>query len=308
MSDFSKTRSTLAGYESQMDAEHLLLFGQGVAQPGPAAARRFEQSAGPFTLTVVPVATELSKDIDSVSILEGSAADPQTSPMLDVVPGTQATLCITYGPKVEHAGAAAPSTFSGLFSKTRSYRPKPAIGVVIVAFKPGGFRRYVGESADAFAETNVAVDDLWGPSARHLEDRVASTNDATTRGRLVQRFLVERRAASGWDPLAVRLARTIVDAGGDVSMRALAADAGLSERQFERRFSAAVGLRPKRFARLARFTRAVTLARTGLPWAQVACSAGFSDQSHLANEFQALVGVTPENLARRCSVPARLAG
>lgn len=307
MSDFSKTRSPRIGYDDEMDAEHLLLLGQGSVSSGSARARRFERSAAPFCVTVVPVVPALAKEVESVCILEGRAADAARAPLLDVVPGPNATLCITYGPKVEHAGAAAPSMLSGLFSSTRSYRPLPEIGVVIVSFKPGGYRPYVGESADAFAETNVAVADLWGSAARGLEDQVASASDALTRGRLVQRFLGERRAPAA-DPLAVRMARAIVDTGGGLSVRELAADAGLSERQLERRFSAAIGLRPKRFARLARFSHAISLARTGLPWAQVACSAGFSDQSHLANEFQSLVGATPENLARRCLVPTRLAG
>lgn len=303
MSDFSKTAPPAPGYEAGMEGEHLLLLDRPPPHRAPDAAPRFERSAAPFGVSVVPVFAALARHVDSVCVLEGHAADATRPPALDVLPGTTATLCITYGPRVEHAGQTAPSTLSGLFSTTRSYKPMPGIGVVMVTFKPGALRRFVGAPADAFAEKNVAAVDLWGSAVASLEDCVASAPDAGTRGALVQRFLVQRLVCTGWDPLAARIAHAIVDAGGGVSVRAIAAEAGLSERQLERRFSAAVGLRPKRFARLARFARAISLARTGISWAQVACASGFSDQSHLTHEFLALVGVPPESFARLCRVP-----
>jgi len=185
---------------------------------------------------------------------------------------------------------------------TRSYVPSPAIGVVMVRLRPGALQRIVRAAADEIADTNVAAADVWGTALSGLEEQVAAANDAKARGALVQRFLMERLSVpsrgTSWDSVAVRIAETIAAAGGQVSIRSMADDAGLSERQLERRFAAAIGMQPKRFARLARFARALSVARTGIGWAEVAAMAGFSDQSHLTREFIALVGLSPEALAR----------
>lgn len=67
---------------------------------------------------------------------------------------------------------------------------------------------------------------------------------------------------------------------------------GLSERQFRRRFLAAVGHSPRDFRRIVRLQQLVRqgLLRPRVGWAALAARAGFTDQSHLANEFRSLSG------------------
>src|SRR5665213_303471 len=67
----------------------------------------------------------------------------------------------------------------------------------------------------------------------------------------------------------------------------------LSERQLERRFLLRVGMMPKRFARLARFERAVSLMDSASALAAVAQLAGYYDQSHFVREFRAFAGTAP---------------
>jgi AraC-like DNA-binding protein len=94
-----------------------------------------------------------------------------------------------------------------------------------------------------------------------------------------------------------------------VPVAAVAADAGLLPRTFRRRFSAQVGLTPKRFARVQRLQRVVRgldgLVRAD--WAAVAAEHGYADQPHLADEFRELAGVAPtEYLRSRISGPNHL--
>lgn len=70
----------------------------------------------------------------------------------------------------------------------------------------------------------------------------------------------------------------------------------LSERQLRRRFAAAVGISPKRYARTMRIRRAIALARPHRSWAAIATAAGFYDQAHMIAEFRAVAGATPEAL------------
>ncbi|HSZ39454.1 MAG TPA: AraC family transcriptional regulator [Trebonia sp.] len=81
----------------------------------------------------------------------------------------------------------------------------------------------------------------------------------------------------------------------------VAGDAGLSERQFRRRFHAAAGYGPKtlqRVLRFQRFVRQVDAAADVIDLAAAAVAAGYADQAHLTRECKALSGLTPTALAR----------
>jgi AraC-like DNA-binding protein len=70
-----------------------------------------------------------------------------------------------------------------------------------------------------------------------------------------------------------------------------------------------VGLTPKRFARVQRMQRLVRDldGHRDADWAALAACHGYADQSHLADEFRELAGVTPgEYLRSRVNGPNHL--
>lgn len=72
---------------------------------------------------------------------------------------------------------------------------------------------------------------------------------------------------------------------------------GLQTRQWQRRFLAATGLTAKTFARITRLQRLVGLHESGQfrRWADLALESGFYDQAHLANDFRAFTGQSPDS-------------
>jgi methylphosphotriester-DNA--protein-cysteine methyltransferase len=107
-------------------------------------------------------------------------------------------------------------------------------------------------------------------------------------------FLMRRcanvRARGGVSAAASRIVR----AGGAARIGALAADAGLSLRQFERSFVKQVGVQPKLFARIARFEAVLDRkARSVRSWADVAQDFGYFDQMHMIHDFEEFTGQTP---------------
>jgi AraC-like DNA-binding protein len=72
-------------------------------------------------------------------------------------------------------------------------------------------------------------------------------------------------------------------------------ETGYSPRHFIALFRAAVGLTPKHYYRVKRFTAALqSLASNGgMNLANLAASLGYSDQSHLTREFRDFAGITP---------------
>jgi len=100
----------------------------------------------------------------------------------------------------------------------------------------------------------------------------------------------------GLPPRALRRLREYVTAHLDdnISIRELAAIAGLSMYHFARAFKQSEGVTPHRYLLQCRVRRAQELlAATELPLSEIALVAGFSDQSHCARRFREFVGITP---------------
>jgi AraC-like DNA-binding protein len=66
----------------------------------------------------------------------------------------------------------------------------------------------------------------------------------------------------------------------------------VSERHLRNLFVDAVGMPPKRFARIDR-VRTILEQGTSRPWSELALAAGYYDHSHMTAEFRTLMGVPP---------------
>lgn len=100
----------------------------------------------------------------------------------------------------------------------------------------------------------------------------------------------------GGDDAVAAAVDLLVASGGSVPIPALARVAGLSERQFRRRFQAATGLAPKSYADVQRARRAIILSLADPDWAGIAEEAGFSDQPHLVRDIRERFGAAPRQV------------
>ncbi|MDQ3998075.1 MAG: helix-turn-helix domain-containing protein, partial [Gemmatimonadota bacterium] len=82
---------------------------------------------------------------------------------------------------------------------------------------------------------------------------------------------------------------------GTLSIRALAAELGVTRQHLARSFAQHVGLSPKMLARIVRTRGVVDRARAAadVDWSSVALDAGYYDQSHLIAEVKKLTGLPP---------------
>lgn len=91
----------------------------------------------------------------------------------------------------------------------------------------------------------------------------------------------------------------IAAANGALSISAFAERAKLNRGLFARRFQRAHGLLPTEFKRLQRLKHCVELIRSeDEPLAELAWASGYAGQSHMTNDFTAILGVTPGSLRR----------
>ncbi|MFJ9038077.1 DUF6597 domain-containing transcriptional factor [Streptomyces sp. NPDC102406] len=173
----------------------------------------------------------------------------------------------------------------------------PARSYVGIRFAPGTAPAYLGVPAHELRDRRVELAALWrGADARRLAERVdAAPDPATELERAAVRLVA---AAAPPDPL---LARVVAALGAGRGVAEVADMTGLNARLLHRRSLAAFGYGPKTLARVLRLRRALALARAGVPFAQTAARAGYTDQAHLAREVRALTGSTLGGLTRQAN-------
>ena len=200
-------------------------------------------------------------------------------------------------------GPAAPVLPDGcmdlIFSEGRLFVAGPdtrahATGIVTgssyagIRFAPGTAPAYLGVPAHELRDSRVELDRLWrGADARRFAERIgAATDPAAALDAAVTRLA---HTAPPPDPLIAHVVAAL-DAGRSVA--ATAEEAGLNTRLLHRRSLAAFGYGPKTLARALRLRRALALARAGVPFAETAARAGYTDQAHLARDVRDLTGQT----------------
>jgi AraC-like DNA-binding protein len=162
-----------------------------------------------------------------------------------------------------------------------------------VSFKPGGAFPFFSTPASELAESHVELDVLWGRDGATVRERLLDAGSPQRALACLDRLLISRAVRSLSIDHTVQAAVEDVDAGSSIG--AITDRLGLTPRTFIARFGDAVGLTPKRFARVRRFRRlldAIDLRRP-TDWARAAYTFGYSDQSHLIHEFRAFAAMSP---------------
>ncbi|MCP3137826.1 helix-turn-helix transcriptional regulator [Pyxidicoccus xibeiensis] len=176
--------------------------------------------------------------------------------------------------------------------------PGPTVGV---EFKPGGAHPFFGVPANALAEQTLALDALWGASARALHERLMETPSPLGRVQLLEEHLLHRLRHSFELSPALRASLDAFEEPDLTSVAEVNRRTGLSPKRLLALFREEVGLSPKTFWRVRRF-RAVLrdLEQGSLRGAALAAEHGYFDQAHFLREFRSLSGSSPrEYLAKR---------
>ena len=178
---------------------------------------------------------------------------------------------------------------------------KPAGTVVGISFRAGAAGELLGAPLPELLDRHVSLDALWGARGRTLHERLAATVDPESAFELLEQEMLTRLRR----PLLIHPAVAYaLNAGTTAAMpggiERLRQRTGYSHRRFIELFRAAVGLGPKHFYRIQRFSSVVRrLAAGETKLADLAASAGYADQSHLTREFRELAGIAPTSYRPR---------
>ncbi|SFE29570.1 AraC-type DNA-binding protein [Actinacidiphila alni] len=195
------------------------------------------------------------------------------------------------------------------------------LACVQIRLSPLVARAVLGVSPAELGGAMVTLDEVWGPAAARVRERLGAATTWEDRFAVVDAVLAAgtdtrtdawkgaptdartaaladartaaRSAPRGVDPEVARAWHRIRTARGLVRVDGLAAEVGWSRKRLWSRFQDQLGVAPKRAARLVRFDHAVHRLVAGDGPARVAAETGYADQSHLHREVMTFTGLTP---------------
>jgi len=261
----------------------------------------------PIQLTILPPPAILKNDVECVRIAKYSGGEavaikvvPTGLPGIvfhqsrgqaaleQIVTDSGRTSCppplFVYGPVIE------PSVMT---------YTSEAFTTIQVIFKPHALKTLFGINASRLAPGWVDLHEFWHED---LTSQLMEARNGQEQMTLLSDFLVAKfKQEYPRDPLVEESLRLIHTHSGTLHVRDLLDALAISERQFERRFTQAVGLPPQVYLRVKRFNESIRLIKTKrfARLTDVAAALNFTDQSHFIRDFKAFSGMTPTSLAQQ---------
>jgi AraC-like DNA-binding protein len=168
------------------------------------------------------------------------------------------------------------------------------IPAVLVRLAPLGAYKLLGPAVSEIGGAIVGLEDIVGPDARRLSERVQSARTWEARGRLLDDFLVDRAARGPQPAPEVSHAwHLLARSDGRSTITGIARQVSWSHKHLITRFRQQIGVSPHMAARLLRLAVVWRHLDDGQSWARVAAECGYADQSHLIREFRRFTGTTP---------------
>ena len=231
-----------------------------------------------------------------------AAATHTFTTLADGCPG----LILQLSPDAPLHGAGKPWPRSFVYGQTTrageivGYGPFRALGV---CFEPGALPAIFGLNAAELTNTCLDLTLLDAPRASTLTDQLAEQPAGPDCFDQLAAFL---RASAGRCPAPIdaRVQESLaqlVQSGGQMSLPALQAAVGLSERSLQRKFNHSVGISPQLFARICRFQASLAQLRAGhyAKFSDLAFEQEYADQSHHIRAFQEFAGASPQQVRQR---------
>ncbi len=172
---------------------------------------------------------------------------------------------------------------------------------VMIGFQPGGLFRYLGIPMAEIFDEGIDGFSILDKDIKSLIDEIRELQQPELINTRVQSYLLKKiQNIADLRPFdhALRILQTN---GNKYSMDEMARNACLSLRQFQRKCNERLGMNPKLYARIARFSKAYSMFEKNqqLTWLHISHQCDYFDQTHFIRDFKEFAGVTPGVMSKK---------
>ncbi|HOX81837.1 MAG TPA: AraC family transcriptional regulator [Chryseolinea sp.] len=183
------------------------------------------------------------------------------------------------------------------------------LSAIRVDFLPGGMYRMLGIPMHELFDGGFDAIDFFGGEMKSINEQLQNTPNLEEGKTIVEKFLLNQiRKLRSLLPIDSAL-RILLNHNGVMPIEETASFSCLSIKQFERKCKERIGMNPKLFARILRFSKAYRLHESSpeLNWIQIAHECGYYDQMHMIRDFKTFAGVNPSVIEQQLlSTPLRM--
>ena len=181
---------------------------------------------------------------------------------------------------------------------------KNRVLTIIVKFKPWGLSSVLPFPVNELKDSSIPLSCIFRDSAYALKytlDELARNGDVLKCLHEIEKFIERQFVGRKPNPGIKEASNLIINNRGLISIGRIADEMGFSDRYLRKIFALQIGLSPKRFSMIARVTNIVKDVDEGRSkdWTNLALSSGYFDQSHMIDDFNNLLGESPEVFINR---------
>lgn len=170
-----------------------------------------------------------------------------------------------------------------------------------IRFTPAGLYTLLGIPAEQFRDEALEGGLVRPGLFPEITSRLMACRDIDSCVAIVEPYLLGllRQSAVTASPAVTHMAGLIVENNGLMAISALQEQVCLSKRQLERNFVKEIGVTPKLYSRMQRFSHMLQhkLQHEHTKWAGLAYEFAYADQTHLIKDFRHFLGVSPSAFA-----------
>jgi len=193
----------------------------------------------------------------------------------------------------------ASAGITGLHDSFRLFRNSAQTGTLLVHFTETGAANFFTTPLHLLFNGSYSLRDfITASEISRLEERLTAAPDHTARIALIESWLRNRRRQDKQDLLIEAAVARIHSAKGQLRIASLSEELYLSPSRLEKRFRAAVGASPKKFAGLVRLQQLLKATPLSGDLTALAYEAGYFDQAHFIHDFTAYTGASPTEFFR----------
>ncbi|HEY4304247.1 MAG TPA: helix-turn-helix domain-containing protein [Gemmatimonadaceae bacterium] len=270
--------------------------------PGPTRTLDLDAPIGVWQLHSAAPDQELATSIVELWEVHGTLRPFRET----LLPNGAAEIMFNLGPVHElHSdqgrGLWTDAWISGLHERSLIIESLNGTHLVSARLHPLGAVQILGRSMASVANS-VVKPDAFFTNAADMRDELLAAKNAAERFVILERLVGRLRYSIGERvPDFLWQATRLIDARhGNLKISELHDDVGVSRRHLSVMFSRYIGISPKRYAAIKRFTWTFEHLRgqANVDWSKLASDAGYSDQSHLVRDFKRVGAATPTEYLR----------
>jgi AraC-like DNA-binding protein len=183
------------------------------------------------------------------------------------------------------------------------------LNAIRVDFLPGGMYRMLGIPMHELFDGGFDALYLFSAGMKRINEQLQNTSELEKDKNIVENFLLQ--FVNGLKQMLPfdSAMQILLNQNGDMPIEKIASLSCLSLKQFERKCKERIGMNPKLYARILKFSKAYRLheALPQLSWTKIAYEAGYYDQMHMIRDFKVFAGVSPSVIEQQLlSTPLRM--